>query len=254
MDAPARVVLVSVEGNIGAGKSTLLRELQRRAAAGDGGEGGEHAFDLIVVPEPIEEWTDPVLPEGVGMLQAYYDGIGIGGDSGCGSGSSSGGSNNALAFQMFAMLTRVRQIEGAMATAASRAQRPTVVVTERGPWSDAELFGVPMRDAGLLTPAEWHAYWSWFCHVRERWRPDATVYLRSTPDVSAARVRSRSRPGEEAVDVPYLERLHAAHDAYVERSCDPAATLRLDADLDGDAALACHAADVLRFVRALLGR
>jgi deoxyadenosine/deoxycytidine kinase len=233
MKTAAGVLIYSIEGNIGAGKSTLLHELERLHAARGGAEGC--GFALRVLAEPVDEWCKPVLPGGESMLQAYYRGSEGAAASAAlraeGEGQAEGASmsrststsrsrsrstRDALAFQMFAMLTRVQQVEQAVREATDAADggapRPCIIATERGPWSGAELFGRPMHAAGLLSDAEWHTYMSWFTHTNA-WTPAGMVYLRSTPEVSAARVRERARQGEETIDLAYLTMLHVTHDS-----------------------------------------
>ena len=181
------MAIISVEGNIGAGKSTLLAAL---AGAG-----------ATVVPEPISEWCRPALPDGSSMLQAYY----------------SDRSRNALAFQMFAMLTRAQQVRGAGMSACD------CLFTERNSWSDYELFGRPMHEAGLLNDADWCAYTAWFEAITAEDgllglpRPSGIVYLSSTPSTCARRIAGRAREGEGSIDGAYLELLHQAHVRYIER-------------------------------------
>ena len=210
-----RSILISLEGNIGAGKSTLLREL---AALGEP--------DVVVVQEPVGLWCEPALPDGRSMLDAYY------GDR----------KGNALAFQMYAMLTRVQQL--AEVSRLAETTPGLVIVTERSSWSDYELFGRPMRDSGLLGDAEWHAYTAWFEAVtRGRtdaggeaqkglrgglpgvgvlMRPSGTAYLRCSPSKCLERVNRRARSAEDGtVDVGYLEMLHDAHERYVRGASPP---------------------------------
>jgi deoxyadenosine/deoxycytidine kinase len=252
--AASQVRIFSVEGNIGAGKSTLLAEVARLHAERERERGGKLGFELRTVSEPIEDWTTPVLPNGQSMLQAFYHPQQ---PSPSPSPSTSeeapaASSNNAMAFQMFAMLARLQQMREATAVqvqeGASASQRPVVVVTERGPWSDAELFGVPMHEGKLLTDAEWHAYSAWHAHARQLWQPEGTVYLRSTPDKSAQRINLRSRRGEEAIDPAYLEKLHATHEAYIARLPDAYPTLVLDGNTDGPECIRDKAAALLEFI------
>ena len=193
--------IVSLEGNIGAGKSTLLRSLAE--------VGG-----VRVVPEPIEAWCAPALPGGGSMLQAYY----------------ADKRGTALAFQMYAMLTRAQQLRAAAAEGAEGAEGAlgALVVVERNSWSDYELFGRPMHASGLLNDAEWHTYTAWFHAITDGAggaggagllgvpRPNGIVYLASNPDTCARRIRSRSRDGEADIDRGYLEMLHDAHTRYVD--------------------------------------
>lgn len=191
------VIVVSVEGNIGAGKSTLMRELRRLYDS-----SATTTHDVAVILEPIEEWCKPVLRNGDSMLRAYYSSMG-----------------NALAFQMFVLLTRIQQLDEE-ASVGRGGGRPAVLLVERGPWSTVPLFGQPMRDMGLLSEAELHVFGAWVdwalrrpsCSVPSR--PAATIYVRGSPDISAERIGMRAREGESAIDAAYLSRLHDAHEAY----------------------------------------
>ena len=184
--------IISVEGNIGAGKSTLLKALA-------------DVPGVRVIAEPIEEWCRPALPGGSSMLEAYY----------------ADQPRNAMAFQMFAMLTRAQQLRGVVASGAGSG---ALVFTERNSWSDYELFGRPMHASGLLNDADWCAYTAWFEAITADGggllglpKPSGIVYLRSTPGTCARRVAGRARAGEGSIDGPYLEMLDSAHARYIER-------------------------------------
>ena len=226
-------MLVSLEGNIGAGKSTLLRTL---AALGEP--------DVVVVQEPVDRWCAPVLPGGRSMLAAYY------GDRW----------GSALAFQMYAMLTRVQQL--AEVSRLAEARPGLIVVTERSSWSDYELFGRPMREAGLLDDAAWHTYTAWFeaatspgglPAIGGLMHPSGIAYLSCTPDKCLERVERRARRAEEgAVDTEYLGILHDAHERYVAGSASKGApVLRIYGDLDGDEAVGRAARELLVWCRGL---
>jgi deoxyadenosine/deoxycytidine kinase len=215
-------VLVSIEGNIGAGKSTLLRRIE--AIPG-----------VIVAQEPVDLWCAPVLPGGTSMLDAYY----------------ADRKANALAFQMYAMLTRHRQhaaLSRQVAEVAATMQHqhgPVVVVTERCSGSDFALFGRPMRDAGLFNEAEWHAYSSWHDAMTEvsleqgHLRASGVAYLRIDTAVCAERVAARARraeaEGADRVDRAYLDMLHGAHEDYVGSGCDGVPSLVVTDNADADA-------------------
>ena len=184
-------ILVTVEGSIGAGKSTLLKKL------------AEARKDVIVVQEPVSTWSKPVLPDGSSMLEAYY----------------ARPKETSMAFQMFAMLTRVQQISDAVERA--KATNARFIVTERCSWSDYEIFGRPMHEMGVLSDADFFTYTSWFHSVTDVGsgfiggiRPSALFYLRCPPETCLARIKGRDRKGEEKISLEYLEKLHEAHERY----------------------------------------
>jgi deoxyadenosine/deoxycytidine kinase len=215
-------ILVSLEGNIGSGKSTILAAISKRMdAAIDGAR-------VTVLQEPVDRWSS------TGMLQAYYNDP----------------KRNGFAFQMFVMLSRVEQWQklrskgGGVAAAA--------VLSERCIASDFELFGQPMRNAGIIDDVQWTTYSAWTEHIRSNCdgaEAAAVIYLRVSPEVSIRRITTRGRPGEEAIDGAYIEMLHAAHEQWIARlQRDGARILTLDGDKDGEAAVQEHVDAIASFI------
>ena len=211
---------VSLEGLIGAGKSTIVK------AIADLGRP-----DVIVLPEPVHRWCERVIPAandpgGTSLLESYYRDA----------------KSVAMAFQMFAMLTRVQQLSDlAEDLTSGRRAGVRLVVAERCSWSDYELFGRPMRDSGLLSEADWYVYTAWFDAVTSGrlappLKPDGYAYLAASPETCLRRIGERARPGEDGVDLAYLEALERAHAGFFEAR--PAGTvLGLDGDLEGPEAV-----------------
>ena len=210
-----RRIRVSLEGNIGSGKSTLLSAIARASA------------DLTVLQEPVDEWSRPVIG-GDGMLQLFY----------------ADPARRAFAFQMFVLLSRARQ-----AALVEEHSGGGAVLTERCTASDFELFGRPMYEAGAMDDAEWATYRGWYAHTTAGMPPmDGVVYLRTTPAVSMSRIASRRRHGEGSIDAGYIERLHATHEAWIQRVCDSGKpVLVLDGDAVGEAAIQANASRVVAF-------
>lgn len=222
---PAFPVFVSLEGLIGAGKSTIVK------AIGDLGRP-----DVVVLQEPVDRWCAPVIPleggaEGqmTSLLEAYYrDERSV-----------------AMAFQMYAMFTRVQQLSDLAAEIAD-GKRPGVrlVVAERCSWSDYELFGRPMKAKGLLSDADWFVYTAWFEAVTSgrlapALKPSGYAFLGCPPDVCMDRIARRARPGEEGVDRPYLEALNRAHVGFFDAQREKGAVdvLVLDGSAEGPEAV-----------------
>lgn len=219
------VVFVSLEGLIGAGKSTIVKAI---------GELGRD--DVVVVQEPVSRWCAPVIPleggaEGqmTSLLEAYYK------DE----------RSVAMAFQMYAMFTRVQQLSE-LASDIAEGRRPGVrlVVAERCSWSDYELFGRPMKAKGLLSDADWFVYTAWFESVTSgrlapSLKPSGYAFLSCPPDVCMARIASRARPGEDGIDRPYLEALDRAHVGFFDAQREKGAVdvLILDGSAEGPEAV-----------------
>jgi deoxyadenosine/deoxycytidine kinase len=158
---------------------------------------------------------------------------------------------NGFAFQMFVLLSRIRQQLEAL-----RDGRGTVL-TERCMESDFELFGKPMRESGLMDDAQWTTYCEWSRTMRcllAPGRPVGVVYLRVSPSKSVERIRSRQRGGEEKIDVSYIEMLHRAHEEWIGRlRADAVPVLVLDGDQDGASAIDAHTAAIIAFIKSTSG-
>lgn len=208
----APFVLVTVEGGIGAGKSTLLKSIKDLCRD-----------DIVVLQEPVDRWCAPVTSTGESMLESYYaDRKGV-----------------ALAFQMFAMLTRVQQLHELL---HHHDDKVAIVISERGSWSDYEIFGRPMHESGLLSEVDWHVYSAWFESVTRGAlsppvKPSGVAYLRTNPAVCRGRISKRGRHGEEDIDLDYLGLLHDAHETYVSNfEKNGGNVLEIDATVDLDEA------------------
>ena len=205
------VTFISLEGSIGAGKSTLVKAIE------DLGRD-----DVIVIQEPVSLWTARNIEQSDGsrtsLLESYYkDQRGV-----------------ALAFQMYAMLTRVQQLLDVQLSENKR----TLVVAERCCWSDYELFGKPMYDCGLLSPADWFVYTEWFKAVTSSrlappLKPSGYVFLNCPPEKCMERIGVRARQGEDGIDLPYLKSLHDAHLRFLETKKEEEVAVM---EIDGSAA------------------
>lgn len=233
-----RKLWVAVEGNIGAGKSTLVAALQRRAAAAAAGG----AQDVLVLQEPVGEWTAPLAAlseDGDGqprsMLQAFYE--------------STNPDRHAFAFQMYVLLSRLRQGRHADAKAVR------AVVSERSVDSSVHVFGRAMRASGELDAMQLAVLTSWADEARELGlgppELDLVVYLRVLPETCAARTARRARPGEQAVTPGRLSRLHDAHDRWAdELRAAGRRVLVLDGSAEGMEAVEAMADEVMAAVEA----
>lgn len=226
--------VISIEGNIGAGKSTLLHELASRVAAGVRGDEGDtvkihdggrlRGRVLRIEPEPVDEWCAPRLPNGRSLLQTFYDDR----------------QSNAFAFQMFVLLSRLRQMD----RIRSEGTRDTVTLIERCVDADAYLFG-----SLISKPDQKAVYAAWYDYVMSRNDapvPDASVYLRCSVDVCHSRVAHRARRGEEHIELDYLQLLHEAHEHWLSAATAKSASILV---LDSTDASPAELADAIeRFI------
>jgi deoxyadenosine/deoxycytidine kinase len=120
-----------------------------------------------------------------------------------------------------------------------------------------------MHAAGLISDVEWHAYSAWADALGAA-EPHGVVYLRCPPETCMSRASARARDGEAgALDLAYLERLHGAHEAYVDEllrrrrvevgGSGAPDVLVLDASLPGEAAVAALARHVQGFAARVSG-
>ena len=237
----SNVTFISLEGSIGAGKSTIVKAIADLAAA-------DSEVDVIVIQEPVHRWTakDIEAPDGTftSLLESYYK------DE----------KSVALAFQMYAMLTRVQQLSDlADELSKDTSGRRKLIVAERCSWSDYDIFGKPMRDRGLLSPADWFVYTSWFeavtaSRMAPPLKPSGYVFLNCDPKICLERIGVRARRGEEGIDLSYLESLHGAHLKFFEKQkSEGTPVLEMDGTAEGEAAIEDAARRVLQWGTFSLG-
>ena len=197
--------LLSIEGNIGAGKSTFVRMLRRTLE-----EGGR---EVIFLEEPVQEWEKVVDEAGVNIISKFYSQPRL----------------YSFAFQMTAFITRLSMLRRAI-----RDHPDAVIVSERCLDADRRVFATLLRDQGKLEPMLYAVYNSWFEEFEAEWRGGRQVrlYLRAPPDVCLGRVAKRMREGEQAIDLDYLERCHAYHEAWLCGEESGGRVVTLDASVD----------------------
>lgn len=182
-------MLVSIEGNIGCGKSTLLRAL-----SAEDFQGLRVSCEL----EPVDEWSRVFSKDGdrdMSMLGEFY----------------MNPEKNALAFQFYVLLTRQRQFTSIASSGSD------LTLVERCLESDSEIFA---KLNFSNDPVAWNAYSQWVACVssglpRDVASPTLIVYIRCSPKKCMERVRFRSRAGEGAVTLEYLQTLHDAHEHWI---------------------------------------
>jgi deoxyadenosine/deoxycytidine kinase len=190
-----RVRTICVEGTIGAGKTSLMRSLGAAARVG-------------VLEEDLELWRNvPGAAAGDGnLLQAYY----------------SDQAKVSTTFQMYAMLTRFNAMRQDVGKA--------IKIVERSIYSSREIFARMLLEQGKLTPVEHAANGELFRHFLAMGgaKPDAYIYLKTSPAVAFARLQARGRPEEKDIPLSYLERLGELHDEFFKTVDVPVVTV------DGD--------------------
>lgn len=165
-----------VEGNVGSGKSTFLKLLQHK--------------EYNIILEPVNEWCNILNKNGKNLLEEFY------GDQ----------ERYAYTFQSIAFRTRVKNL-----------QNYNNELIERSIFTDKNVFAKTCYENGKMNDIEWTDYCSWFDWLSETFnvKPTGFIYLRADPEISYARIKKRSRPGEETIPFEYLKELHDKHEKWL---------------------------------------
>jgi deoxyadenosine/deoxycytidine kinase len=177
-----RPLWISLEANIAAGKTTLLGLLVPELRARD------PRTDYILCPEPVEQW------ERAGLLALSYENP----------------DKYLFPAQCFFFSTRIDAICAAFASAAPG--RPTVILSERSPFSDSLFASISNRFDVLLADV-YKGIWSHFQRILPVAQPDAFVYLRPSIGACMERLQKRARASEKTVTLDYQQQLRNAHDS-----------------------------------------
>jgi deoxyadenosine/deoxycytidine kinase len=170
-----------IEGNIGSGKSTLIRKLQEKSLS---------AFE-----EPVDTWTTFTDESGVSIFEYYYKEP----------------TKYAFAFQMHVLMTRFQNMMKAK-------QSNRVVICERSIQTDKYIFAKCMLQLNNMTDIEYKVFDTYYKYLSDKYgssKNDKIIYLRQHPHICQQRIYSRSRLGEEAISLDYLQRLHDLHDKWL---------------------------------------
>lgn len=183
-------VLVSIEGNIGAGKTTLLKKLR-----------ANHP-DWEFIDEPVDIWSSICNEKGESMLEVFYkDRI-----------------RWSYTFQNCALLTRFQNIESAVSKARQEGKvGKRVFLTERCLDTDYHVFTKMLKEEGSIDKLELDLYIRWLNQLKATATPlSAIVHINTPPSICAERIKQRSRGGENAISIDYLENLNMHQTTWVD--------------------------------------
>lgn len=172
-------LLVCVEGAIGAGKSTLLDNLNSKQLPG-----------VKTLREPVDEWKGVYVSEGKNMLAGMYD-----------------GSLSSSLFQLSVLQSRFAPLVAALCDPTT-----TIVVSERGPWSEKEVFARSNLSKGEFACYE-YAHQSLTRHLLPLCGEIKVLFLHLSMPVESVleRIARRGRPEEASITNTYLGTLQEAH-------------------------------------------
>ena len=196
-------IIISLDGNIGAGKSTLLQEIRNKF------------HDVLVVDEPVAQWTSLKNGKGKSLLELFYE------DK----------NRWSYTFQNCALLTRLKNIQKAVENIDTSVSSPQVIITERSVLTDKHVFAEMLYDAGNMDPLEWELYESWFNVFGKKYPVRAIIYISTSSSTSKDRINTRNRMGEKNIDIEYLDALDKQHKKWIENTCLPVLTISTEADV-----------------------
>lgn len=175
------MLVFSVEGSIGAGKTTFLRELESKG--------------YYVFTEPVDEWTSTMV-DGVSMLETFYN------DK----------KKYGFSFQMYVLQSRVKHLMNALSTVPDDA----VVIIERCPMTDKNIFAEMMYQSGIFSDYEYYVYNTWYSFLIDMVPPlNGLIYLQVEPGICVDRIMKRNRDGEELIDLHYIQTLNDKHNKWL---------------------------------------
>jgi len=188
-------ILVSIEGNIGAGKTTLLKKLR-----------ANHP-DWTFIDEPVDTWSQIKNEKGESMLEVFYKDR----------------NRWSYTFQNCALLTRHQNIESAVSKAREGGSvGRKIFLTERCLDTDYHVFTKMLKEEGSIDKLELDLYIRWLNQLKTVATPlSAIVHVNTVPNVCAQRIRQRSRGGEDAISMEYLENLSAHQSKWVDSTTIP---------------------------------
>jgi len=190
-------IILSLDGNIGAGKSTLLGHIRN------------YLHDIHVVDEPVGQWTELHNKDGKNLLELFYE------DK----------KRWSYTFQNCALLTRLKNIQDAIAKLDTTVKGRQVILTERSMLTDKHVFAEMLRDSGDLNAIEWELYNNWFHTFGKTYPIHGIIYLSTSSKTSKDRIQIRNRQGEDRIELDYLNALEAQHEKWIANTTIPVLTL-----------------------------
>ena len=179
-----RPFILSIEGNIGSGKSTLLKYLSNEAMI------KEKKTKWIFLQEPIDDWESIKDKDGTTMLEKFYGNQ----------------DKYAFSFQMMAYISRLAKIKKAVD------ENPgAIIITERSLNTDKYVFAKMLYDSGKIEEVNYQIYQTWFNTFVKDYPISGYIYVNTDPKICCERVNKRSREGEDAIALSYLESCHDYH-------------------------------------------
>ncbi|VDO06734.1 unnamed protein product [Rodentolepis nana] len=171
-------VRIAVEGNIGCGKSTFLEEINAIYP------------NMEIFPEPIDKWSDV---GGFNLFENFY----------------ANPRKWCTPFRSHVMATIADQL--------SKPQTAKFRLIERSIHSNFHCFTEANHDAGAISDCDYEVIKKFYAYLSRlpMFKLELIIYLRSTPEICAERIKRRQRRGEEGINIEYLQKLHDLHEKWL---------------------------------------
>lgn len=185
-------LLIPIEGNIGSGKSTFCRLLNNVLKT------MKPDLKYVVLQEPVDDWMKIKDKEGVNLLERFYE------DQ----------TKYSFPFQMNSFISRANKI-----VEARNSEELDVIFVERSVFTDKFAFAENCYESGKMNDIEYAIYNTWHTTLVNYFelKSFGFIYLKTSAEVSHARINKRLRSGEEGIPLEYLEGLDKRHDDWLSK-------------------------------------
>lgn len=203
-----RPTIISIEGNIGAGKSTILEQLEKYVNSKNGINN-----KIMFLKEPVDIWEAIKDDEtGENILQKFY----------------SDPHKYAFSFQVMAYATRLRLIRKAVR------ENPEcdIIICERSLEADKQIFAQMLSDDGVIGNVEYKIYKQFCTEFSDEFGLSGVIYIDADAEVCSRRINKRSREGEDAIPLDYLQKCKDYHDQWLIYRPIDFKLLRIDTNQD----------------------
>ena len=183
-------IIVSIDGNIGSGKSSVVRYFEKNFAKFCASKG--YTCKICFLEEPVNVWESIKDENGKGVIENFYE-------------------NNerySFAFQMMAYISRLSLLKEALK------ENYDVIITERSIYTDKNVFAKSLYDCKKMNLIEYQIYSLLFDEFSTIIKTIKMVYIRTSPEICAMRVKTRARLGE-TIPIQYLKDCHHYHDIWL---------------------------------------
>ena len=174
--------IISVEGNIGAGKTTIIDNLEKYY---------KNDPSVIFIREPVDIWQSITDSKGESILAKFY----------------ADPAKYSFSFQVMAFVTRLSMLRNTIR------EKPNceVIVCERSLEADRNIFAKMLHDEGLMEGCMYQIYLLMSNIGLEKYKAHGVLWVNTGPQLCLERIRKRSREGENAIMLEYLETCDSYH-------------------------------------------